>query len=119
VVVDEASMLDLPLALSLVRAVPRSAQLLLVGDPDQLPSVGPGNVLADLMASGRVPVTRLTRIFRQAEGSTIVSNAHRINRGVMPTLERVPLVAQQGQAEAQVRMGWEGPRVCVCVCVCV
>ena len=89
IVVDEASMLDLFLANSLVKAVPLDAQLLLVGDIDQLPSVGPGNVLADLLASGKVPTVRLTQVFRQAQASQIVSNAHRINQGQFPHLETV------------------------------
>ncbi len=84
VVVDEASMLDLPLAYSLVGAVQPGAHLLLVGDVDQLPAVGPGDVLRHLIASGQVPVTRLETIFRQAAGSHIITNAHRINRGQMP-----------------------------------
>lgn len=87
VVIDEASMLDLPLARALVRAVPAGAHLLLVGDADQLPSVGPGQVLADIIASGRFPVCRLQRIFRQGEGSGIAANAQRINAGEMPVWE--------------------------------
>jgi exodeoxyribonuclease V alpha subunit len=83
-VVDEASMLDLPLARSLVAAVPRSAALVLVGDVDQLPSVGPGQVLADVIGSGVVAVARLTEVFRQAEGSGIVDNAYRILSGESP-----------------------------------
>ncbi|MBD3883373.1 ATP-dependent RecD-like DNA helicase [Phormidium tenue FACHB-886] len=89
IVLDEASMLDLFLANSLVKAVPLDAQLLLVGDIDQLPSVGPGNVLADLLTSGKVPIVRLTQVFRQAQASQIVRNAHRINHGQFPTLETV------------------------------
>lgn len=87
--VDEASMLDLFLANSLVKAVPLEARLLLVGDTDQLPSVGPGNVLQDLIASKQIPVVRLTQVFRQAQASQIVGNAHRINRGQFPKLESV------------------------------
>ncbi len=83
-VCDEASMLDLSLARALVASVPPSATLLLVGDVDQLPSVGPGRVLADLIDSGVAPVARLSEIFRQAEGSGIVRNAHRVLRGEMP-----------------------------------
>jgi exodeoxyribonuclease V alpha subunit len=90
VVVDEASMLDLLLANQLVRAVPRGAHLLLVGDADQLPSVGAGNVLADLIASQQVPVVRLEVIFRQAAQSGIVINAHRILRGEPPDLHGFP-----------------------------
>jgi exodeoxyribonuclease V alpha subunit len=91
IVVDEASMLDLFLAHSLLKAIPPDAQLLLVGDIDQLPSVGPGNVLRDLIASGQIPVVRLTQVFRQAAASYIVSNAHRINSGQYPLLESVSL----------------------------
>ena len=85
-VVDEASMVDVPLMRALVSAVPDPAALLLVGDVDQLPSVGPGQVLADLIGSGAVPVVRLTEVFRQAAGSRVVTNAHRINQGLMPEL---------------------------------
>ncbi|MFD7441364.1 ATP-dependent RecD-like DNA helicase [Streptomyces sp. NPDC059909] len=85
VVVDEASMLDLLLANKLVKAVAPGAHLLLVGDVDQLPSVGAGEVLRDLLAgSGPVPSVRLTRIFRQAQQSGVVTNAHRINSGSQP-----------------------------------
>jgi exodeoxyribonuclease V alpha subunit len=85
VVVDEASMLDLLLANKLVKAVPPGAHLLFVGDVDQLPSVGAGEVLRDLLASGSpVPSVRLTRIFRQAQQSGVVTNAHRINAGAPP-----------------------------------
>lgn len=85
VVVDEASMLDLLLANKLVKAVAPGAHLLLVGDVDQLPSVGAGEVLRDLLAEGGpVPAVRLTRIFRQAQQSGVVTNAHRINSGVPP-----------------------------------
>ncbi len=83
-VVDEASMVDVPLMASLMRAIPPRSALVLVGDADQLPSVGPGQVLADIIASGAVPVACLTEIFRQAARSRIVVNAHRINRGQMP-----------------------------------
>ena len=84
VVVDEASMLDVTLAHQLLRAIPDRAGLLIVGDVDQLPSVGPGNVLADLIESGVVPTVRLTEIFRQAQSSKIITNAHRINQGFLP-----------------------------------
>ncbi|HYH18848.1 MAG TPA: ATP-dependent RecD-like DNA helicase [Azospirillum sp.] len=83
-VVDETSMVDVPLMNALLRAVPARAALLLVGDVDQLPSVGPGQVLADVIASGAVPVVRLTEVFRQAATSRIIVNAHRINAGLMP-----------------------------------
>jgi exodeoxyribonuclease V alpha subunit len=79
-------MLDVELAASLLAAVPAGCRLVLVGDADQLPSVGPGNVLADLIASGVIPVIRLTDIFRQADRSLIVTNAHRINRGEFPVI---------------------------------
>ena len=85
-VVDEASMLDLFLAHSFVNAIPREAQVLIVGDIDQLPSVGPGMVLRDLIASEQLAVVRLTEIFRQAAASHIVTNAHRINAGQFPRL---------------------------------
>ncbi|MAF64921.1 MAG: ATP-dependent RecD-like DNA helicase [Planctomycetota bacterium] len=85
VIVDEISMLDVVLAHHLLKAVAPPTRLVLVGDPDQLPSVGPGNVLSDLLASERIPVHRLTRIFRQAEGSLIVENAYRVLRGETPS----------------------------------
>jgi exodeoxyribonuclease V alpha subunit len=84
VVVDEASMIDTYLMYHLLKAVPDGAVLILVGDVFQLPSVGPGNVLSDIIASERVPVISLDRIFRQGEGSMITVNAHRIHRGEMP-----------------------------------
>lgn len=84
VVVDEASMLDLLLFYHLLKAVPPEAHLLLVGDADQLPAVGPGRVLADLLESEAVPAVRLTQLFRQAAGSQIVLAAHAINRGHVP-----------------------------------
>ncbi len=89
IIVDEASMLDLFLAYSLIKAVAEGAQLLLVGDIDQLPSVGPGQILADLINSGRVPVVRLTQVFRQAQQSAIITAAHQINRGQYPTIEPI------------------------------
>lgn len=85
-VVDEASMVDVLLMRSLLCALPDSAALLIVGDVDQLPSVGPGQVLADIIGSGAVPVVRLTEVFRQAAQSRIITNAHRINEGRMPEL---------------------------------
>ena len=88
-VVDETSMVDVPLMRALLRALPDQAALLLVGDVDQLPSVGPGQVLADVIASGAVPVVRLTEVFRQAAESRIIVNAHRINQGLMPDLASV------------------------------
>ena len=86
VVVDEMSMVDVILANKLVKAIPPGARLLLVGDVDQLPSVGAGEVLRDLLAAGSLPVVRLTKIFRQAQQSGIVVNAHRINAGQPPRL---------------------------------
>lgn len=83
-VVDETSMVDVVLMNHLLRALPREASLLLVGDVDQLPSVGPGMVLRDLIESGVVPVARLTEVFRQAAHSKIILNAHRINDGLLP-----------------------------------
>jgi exodeoxyribonuclease V alpha subunit len=88
-IVDEASMLDTVLAYHLLRALPDGGRIILVGDVDQLPSVGPGRVLADVIRSGTVEVVRLTEIFRQAERSLIVVNAHRVNQGNMPVLESV------------------------------
>ena len=88
VVVDEASMLDLSLALALVRAIDARTRLVLVGDVDQLPSVGPGSVLADVIASQTVARVRLTQVFRQASKSLIVTNAHRIRMGLMPHAPR-------------------------------
>lgn len=91
VVVDEASMLDLILANKLVKAVPPGAHLLFVGDVDQLPSVGAGEVLRDLLAQGGpIPSVRLTRIFRQAQQSGVVTNAHRINEGRPPLTDGLP-----------------------------
>ena len=85
-VVDETSMVDVPLMASLLAAIPAEAALLLVGDVDQLPSVGPGQVLADSIASGTIPVTRLTEVFRQAASSRIITSAHAINAGELPDL---------------------------------
>jgi exodeoxyribonuclease V alpha subunit len=85
-VVDETSMVDVPLMASLLEAIPPEAGLLLVGDVDQLPSVGPGQVLADVIASGAIPVTRLCEVFRQAASSRIITSAHAINAGQLPDL---------------------------------
>jgi exodeoxyribonuclease V alpha subunit len=87
-VIDETSMVDVPLMHSLLRAVPNHAGLILVGDIDQLPSVGPGTVLHDLIESGIVPTVRLTEVFRQAANSQIITSAHRIRRGQMPDVRR-------------------------------
>jgi exodeoxyribonuclease V alpha subunit len=87
VIIDEVSMVDCQLASLLLRALPKSCRLLLIGDADQLPSVGPGRVLRDLIASSAVPVVQLTEIYRQAQTSHIVSNAHLVNRGELPMLD--------------------------------
>ncbi len=89
VIIDETSMLDIPLAYHLLKAIPPSASAVFVGDVDQLPSVGPGNFLRDLIDSDRVPVVRLTEIFRQARDSFIITNAHRVNEGQLPVLDAV------------------------------
>jgi exodeoxyribonuclease V alpha subunit len=86
-VVDETSMLDIPLAHALLRAVPNNASVIFVGDADQLPSVGAGSFLHDLLQSRVASIVRLTEIFRQAAGSLIITNAHRVNRGEMPIEE--------------------------------
>lgn len=83
-IIDEASMVDIELMKSLVAAIPQKMRVVFVGDIDQLPSVGPGNVLRDMINSGVIPVVRLTRIFRQAQTSRIITNAHLINEGKMP-----------------------------------
>lgn len=80
-ILDECSMIDIMLMYNLLKAIPDHMTLIMVGDTDQLPSVGAGNVLKDLIESGQIPVVRLTRIFRQAQGSRIIMNAHRINKG--------------------------------------
>ena len=85
-IVDESSMIDIVLMNSLLKALPQGMRLLLVGDVDQLPSVGPGNVLRDIISSDVVPVVRLTRIFRQAQTSRIIMNAHAINEGRFPDI---------------------------------
>jgi exodeoxyribonuclease V alpha subunit len=87
-VADETSMMDVQLMSKLLQALPARAHLILVGDVDQLPSVGPGAVLGDIIRSGAVPVVRLTEIFRQASSSRIIVNAHRINSGQMPDAEK-------------------------------
>ena len=89
VIVDEMSMVDIQLLYSLLRAIPRGKRLILVGDPDQLPPVGPGFPFGDMLRSGVRPTVRLTEIFRQAQQSLIVMNAHRVNRGEFPELRRV------------------------------
>jgi exodeoxyribonuclease V alpha subunit len=89
-VVDETSMIDVPLMHALMKAVPDRAALILIGDVDQLPSVGPGQVLFDVITSGAVPVVRLAEVFRQAAESRIIVGAHRINQGLMPEWEQDP-----------------------------
>jgi exodeoxyribonuclease V alpha subunit len=86
IIVDEASMIDTFLMYSLLKALPDHARVIFVGDINQLPSVGPGNVLKDMIASLSLPVTTLTEIFRQAAGSHIITNAHRINKGIFPRI---------------------------------
>ena len=90
IIIDEASMIDTPLLFYLLKAIPPGAKVLFVGDIDQLPSVGPGTVLRDIINSSKVPVTKLTEIFRQAKGSKIITNAHRINQGEFPSLSDSP-----------------------------
>ena len=105
-IVDEASMVDLQLMASLLRALPRDARLLLVGDPDQLPAVGAGNLFSDLIRSGIVMTVRLTEIFRQAQRSLIVMNAHAINHGELPVLnatDRDFFFLRRGRGEAVVQ----------------
>jgi exodeoxyribonuclease V alpha subunit len=87
IIIDETSMLDTPLAYHLLKAIPQTASVVFVGDVDQLPSVGPGNFLHDLIESGICPVVRLTEIFRQAKDSYIITNAHRVNEGQMPVFD--------------------------------
>ncbi|MBM6869343.1 ATP-dependent RecD-like DNA helicase [Pseudoflavonifractor phocaeensis] len=87
VIVDETSMVDVPLMRALLSALRLDCRLVLVGDPDQLPSVGPGSLFADLIRSGVLPMVRLTEIFRQAAQSAIVRNAHSVNRGICPPLD--------------------------------
>ncbi len=84
-IIDEASMIDIFLAYAVVKALPLNAHVIFIGDIDQLPSVGAGNFLNDIIASGAIPCVRLTEIFRQAQDSLIIQNAHRINRGEFPT----------------------------------
>ena len=89
VVIDEMSMVDVQLLHSLLRAIPRGKRLILVGDPDQLPPVGPGFPFSDMLRSEMLPTVRLTEVFRQAQESLIVMNAHRVNKGQMPDLKNV------------------------------
>ena len=89
IIIDEMSMVDIQLLYSLLQAIPRGKRLILVGDPDQLPPVGPGFPFNDMLRSGVLPTVRLTEIFRQAQESLIVMNAHRVNHGEMPDLKNV------------------------------
>jgi len=89
VIIDETSMVDTLLMYHLLKAIPSHVHLILVGDVDQLPSVGPGNVLKDIIRSGRFTVVRLTEIFRQAQESMIVVNAHKVNQGQLPVLKEI------------------------------
>ena len=89
IIIDEMSMVDIQLLYSLLQAIPQGKRLILVGDPDQLPPVGPGFPFNDMLRSGVLPTVRLTEIFRQAQESLIVMNAHRVNRGEMPDLKNV------------------------------
>ena len=87
VIIDESSMLDISLTASLLKAIPSSAQVLFIGDANQLPSVGAGNVLKDLIDSGRVPLYQLNKVFRQAKESQIIEYAHQIDSGIIPKIE--------------------------------
>ena len=106
-VVDEVSMVDVPLMAALLKALPSHAALLLVGDIDQLPSVGPGQVLADIIASGHVPVAQLREVFRQALQSKIITNAHRVNQGQMP------VIPEKGEASDFYFIEAQDPEDCV------
>jgi exodeoxyribonuclease V alpha subunit len=108
-VVDEASMLDIRLMTALLRALPDEASLLLVGDVDQLPSIGPGQILADIIASNAMPVVHLQEVFRQERESRIITAAHAINRGFVPDLEHQPdsdfyFVEAENPADALTKM---------------
>lgn len=88
IIVDEMSMVDILLMNNLLKALKRGTKLIMVGDVDQLPSVGPGNVLADIIKSNTVRTIRLDMIFRQSQGSMIVQNAHAVNKGILPILNK-------------------------------
>lgn len=104
VIVDEMSMVDCTLAFHLVKAVPLNARLIIVGDVDQLPSVGAGNVLREIMDSGCVATVHLNEIFRQAQDSQIIINAHRINRGLMPNLELKKVQKREESVSSRFRL---------------
>lgn len=99
-IVDETSMLDISLAASLLKAIPKNAQVLFIGDPDQLPSVGAGDVLSDLLKTNSIPRFRLTKVFRQAQASSIIRFAHEINSGSVPRIIS-PLAKPQAFSEGQ------------------
>ena len=105
VIIDEMSMVDVQLLYSLLQAIPETKRIILVGDPDQLPPVGPGFPFSDMLRSGVLPTVRLTEVFRQAQQSLIVMNAHRVNRGEMPELKSVTsdFFFMRRQSEDQVR----------------
>ncbi len=108
-IVDETSMIDLVLACHLLRAIPQRAALILVGDVDQLPSVGPGCVLKDIIASEALPVSRLSQVFRQAAQSAIVTNAHRINCGEMPVF---PEASEKAESDCYFVAAEEPEKAC-------
>ncbi|MDF1662563.1 MAG: ATP-dependent RecD-like DNA helicase [Planctomycetota bacterium] len=99
IIVDESSMLDVPMASRLLSAVPPGGTLCLVGDKDQLPSIGPGAVLRDVLESGVINAVELTEIFRQAESSAIVRNAHLVHDGELPEMRPAPKKAQRGDGD--------------------
>ena len=105
VIIDEMSMVDVQLLHSLLQAIPAGKRIILVGDPDQLPPVGPGFPFSDMLRSNQLPCVRLTEVFRQAQQSLIVMNAHRVNRGEMPELKSVTsdFFFMRRQSEDQVR----------------
>jgi exodeoxyribonuclease V alpha subunit len=98
-IIDEASMLDLAIADALIAAIPPSAQVLLIGDVNQLPSIGAGNVLRDTIASGVIPVARLTEVFRQAAASKITQCSYAINAGEMPTIETITKATEKFESD--------------------
>ncbi len=100
IVIDETSMLDLPIARTLLRKIPSGCHVLFVGDPDQLPSVGPGNVLRDLLDAPAIPRVRLSHVFRQAADSPIVANAHRVREGLLPYQGKEFYLFQEEDADA-------------------
>ncbi|MBR4864595.1 MAG: ATP-dependent RecD-like DNA helicase [Oscillospiraceae bacterium] len=110
IIIDEMSMVDIQLLHALLRAIPKGTRLILVGDPDQLPPVGPGFPFSDMLRSNALPAVHLTEIFRQAQQSLIVTNAHKVNKGIMPELRNVKndfffLNARSEDAVAQTIVG--------------